>query len=69
MGSAMAAIFLLVYLAIKISKSGNANVERFMQALGNMSVGTVVLILLTAAVVIVVISMMAAMKVIKKREF
>lgn len=69
MGSAMAAIFLMVYLAIKISKSGNTNVERFMQALGNMSAGTVVLTLLTVAVVIVVISIIIAMKVIKKREF
>ena len=69
MGSAMAAIFLLVYLAIKISKSGNTDVERLMQALGNMSAGTVILMLLIVAVVIVIISMIIAMKVIEKREF
>ena len=69
MGSAMAAIFLLVYLAIKISKSGNTDAKRFMQALGNMSDGTVVLMLLIIAVAVIVISMIIAMKVIKKREF
>lgn len=69
MGSAMAAIFLLVYLAIKISKSRNTDVKRFMQALGNMSDGTVVLMLLMIAVAVIVISMIVAMKVIEKREF
>ena len=69
MGSAMAAIFLMVYLAIKISKSRNTDVKRFMQALGNMSDGTVVLMLLMIAVAVIVISMIVAMKVIEKREF
>lgn len=69
MGSGMAAIFLMVYLAIKISKSGNTNVERFMQVLGSMSEGVVVLMILTVAVALIVISCVISMKVMKKREF
>lgn len=69
MGSGMAAIFLIFYLTIKISKSQNTAAGRFVQYVKNMNDGAVVIILLMVAVVIVVISILIAMKVIKKREF
>ena len=67
--SGMAAIFLILYLGIKISKERNGSILKIVNRAEKLSDGIVILLIFAVSVIIICISVVCAMKAMKKREF
>jgi len=67
--SGMAAIFLILYLGIKISKERNGAILKIISRAEKLSDGIVILLIFAVSVILICISVVCAMKAMKKREF
>lgn len=67
--SGMAAIFLILYLGIKISKEQNGSILKIISRAEKLSDGIVILLIFAVSVILICISVVCAMKAMKKREF
>ena len=67
--SGMAAIFLILYLGIKISKERNGSIMKIISRAEKLSDGIVILLIFAVSVILICISVVCAMKAMKKREF
>ena len=67
--SGMAAIFLILYLGIKISKERNWSILKIISRAEKLSDGIVILLIFAVSVILICISVVCAMKAMKKREF
>ena len=67
--SGMAAIFLILYLGIKISKERNGSILKIISRAEKLSDGIVILLIFAVSVILICISVVCAMKAMKKREF
>ena len=67
--SGMAAIFLILYLGIKISKERNGAILKIISRAEKLSDGIVILLIFAVSVILICISLVCAMKAMKKREF
>ena len=67
--SGMAAIFLILYLGIKISKEQNGSILKIISRAKKLSDGIVILLIFAVSVILICISVVCAMKAMKKREF
>ena len=67
--SGMAAIFLILYLGIKISKERNGSILKIVSRAEKLSDGIVILLIFAVSVILICISVVCAMKAMKKREF
>ena len=67
--SGMAAIFLILYLGIKISKEQNGAILKIINRAEKLNDGIVILLIFAVSVIIICISVVCAMKAMKKREF
>ena len=67
--SGMAAIFLILYLGIKISKERNGSIMKIISRAEKLSDGIVILLIFAVSVILICISLVCAMKAMKKREF
>ena len=65
----MAAIFLILYLGIKISKERNGSILKIVSRAEKLSDGIVILLIFAVSVILICISVVCAMKAMKKREF
>ena len=65
--SGMAAIFLILYLGIKISKERNGAILKIISRAEKLSDG--ILLIFAVSVILICISVVCAMKAMKKREF
>ena len=66
--SGMAAIFLILYLGIKISKERNGAILKIISRAEKLSDGIVILLIFAVSVILICISLVCAMKAMKKRE-
>lgn len=67
--SGMAAIFLILYLGIKISKERNGSILKIISRAEKLSDGIVILLIFAVSVILICISVVCTMKAMKKREF
>ena len=67
--SGMAAIFLILYLGIKISKERNGSILKIVSRAEKLSDGIVILLIFAVSVILICISVVCTMKAMKKREF
>ena len=65
----LAAIFLILYLGIKISKERNGSILKIVSRAEKLSDGIVILLIFAVSVILICISVVCAMKAMKKREF
>lgn len=67
--SGMSAIFLILYLGIKVSKERNGSILKIVSRAEKLSDGIVILLIFAVSVILICISVVCAMKAMKKREF
>lgn len=67
--SGMSAIFLILYLGIKVSKERNGSILKIVSRAEKLSDGIVILLIFAVSVILICISVVCAMRAMKKREF
>ena len=67
--SGMAAIFLILYLGMRLSKERNGAILKIVSRAEKLSDGIVILLIFAVSVILICISLVCAMKAMKKREF